>query len=201
MATGSNRDKLAMLRASKDQAFFGAPLVAFPPLGRDYIAWFIARLDFKDELDVTLVHDWFSQAAFRPEVLGAAVDALSFDLAVQRGGYAEQLQALVDEQIQASTVEALRVVHSLTPLQSAVLRVMAMTGIDYAPFEQDTMERYQAVLSKTAPDAKVSPDTANVQQALIALQDKSLVWRAARGVYALEDSFLAELMRNAGMLA
>ena len=201
VATGSNRDKLAMLRASKDQAFFGAPLVAFPPLGKDYIAWFIARLDFKDELDVELVHDWFSKAAFRPEVLGAAVDALTYDLAVQRGGYAHQLQALVNEQIQASNAEALRVVHSLTPLQSAVLRVMAMTGIDYAPFEQDTMERYQAVLSKTAPDAKVEPDTANVQQALVALQDKSLVWRAARGVYALEDTFLAELMRKAGMLA
>ena len=201
VATGSNRDKLAMLRASKDQAFFGAPLVAFPPLGKDYIAWFIARLDFKDELDLELVHDWFSKAAFRPEVLGAAVDALTYDLAVQRGGYAHQLQALVDEQIQASNAEALRVVHSLTPLQSAVLRVMAMTGIDYAPFEQNTMERYQAVLSKTAPDAKVEPDTANVQQALIALQDKSLVWRAARGVYALEDTFLAELMRKAGMLA
>jgi len=26
------------------------------------------------------------------------------------------------------------------------------------------------------------------------------VWKAARGVYALEDSFLADLMRQAGML-
>ncbi len=201
VATGSNRDKLAMLRASKDQAFFGAPLVAFPPLGKDYIAWFIARLDFKDELDVPRVHDWFAQAAFRPEVLGAAVDALIFDLAVQRGEYAARLEALVQEQIEASNAEALRVVHSLTPLQSAVLRVLALAGVDYAPFEQDTMERYKAVLLKSAPAAKLEPDTANVQQALLALQDKSLVWRAARGVYALEDTFLAELMRKAGMLA
>ena len=37
VATGSNRDKLAMLRGSKDQAFFGAPLVSFPALGEDYI--------------------------------------------------------------------------------------------------------------------------------------------------------------------
>ncbi len=201
VATGSNRDKLAMLRASKDQAFFGAPLVAFPPLGKDYIAWFIARLDFKDELDVPRVHDWFAQAAFRPEVLGAAVDALIFDVAVQRGEYAARLEALVQEQIEASNAEALRVVHSLTPLQSAVLRVLALAGVDYAPFEQDTMERYKAVLLKSAPAAKLEPDTANVQQALLALQDKSLVWRAARGVYALEDTFLAELMRKAGMLA
>jgi hypothetical protein len=201
VATGSNRDKLAMLRASKDQAFFGAPLVAFPPLGKDYIAWFIALLDFKDELDVPRVHDWFAQAAFRPEVLGAAVDALIFDLAVGRGEYAARLEALVREQIAASNAEALRVVHSLTPLQSAVLRVLASAGTDYAPFEQDTMDRYKTVLRQTAPAARVEPDTANVQQALLALQDKNLVWRAARGVYALEDMVLAELMREAGMLA
>ena len=35
---------------------------------------------------------------------------------------------------------------------------------------------------------------------LIALQEKAPVWKAARGVYALEDTFLAELMREAGML-
>ena len=62
------------------------------------------------------------------------------------------------------------------------------------------MERYKATLAAVAPDAKLEPDTANVQQALSALQEKALVWRAARGVYALEDTFLAELMEKAGML-
>ena len=33
VATGSNQDKLAMLRNSKEQAFFGAPLIKFPALG------------------------------------------------------------------------------------------------------------------------------------------------------------------------
>ena len=36
VATGSNRDKLAMLRNTKDQAFFGAPLVPFPLLDEAY---------------------------------------------------------------------------------------------------------------------------------------------------------------------
>ena len=91
-------------------------------------------------------------------------------------------------------------VHSLTPLQSAVLRVMAKAGPDYAPFEAQTMERYRATLAAIAPGAKVEPETNNVQQSLAALQEKALVWKAARGVYALEDTFLAELMRKAGML-
>jgi hypothetical protein len=200
VATGSNRDKLAMLRSSKDQAFFGAPLVSFPPLDEAYIRWFLAQLDFGAELDPAAVYGWFQQAACRPEVLGAAVDSLVFDLQVKRGQYAQRLQERVLEQIDASNSETLRVVHSLTPLQSAVLRVMAKAGSDYAPFEQATMERYKATLAAVAPDAKLEPDTANVQQALSALQDKALVWRAARGVYALEDTFLAELMEKAGML-
>ena len=40
----------------------------------------------------------------------------------------------------------------------------------------------------------------NVRQALIPLQEKSLVWRAARGVYALEDSSLAEIMADSVIL-
>lgn len=201
VATGSNRDKLAMLRNSKDQAFFGAPLVAFPELDKSYIEWFVAQLDFGKELDPTAVFEWFKQAAYRPEVLGAAVDALTFDVAIQPGQYAKRLEELVQKEIEASNTEALRVVHSLTPLQSAILRVMAATGINYAPFEQATMERYRAVLTATAPDAKIEPEAGNVQQALTALQEKTLAWKASRGVYALEDTFLAELMDKAGMLA
>jgi hypothetical protein len=35
VATRSHRDKLVMLRNSKEQAFFGAHLLNFPPLGKD----------------------------------------------------------------------------------------------------------------------------------------------------------------------
>ena len=77
VATGSNRDKLAMLRNSKDQAFFGAPLVNFPPLGPDYIAWFIGQLPFGPELDAVQVHQWFTEAAHRPEILGGAVETVA----------------------------------------------------------------------------------------------------------------------------
>ncbi len=200
VATGSNRDKLAMLRNSKDQAFFGAPLVNFPPLGQDYIEWFISHLPFKDELSAEQVYQWFSEAAYRPEILGGAVDALLYDLEVRPGQYAARLSNLIQEQVQASNAEVLRVVHSLTPLQSTVLRVLAKAGADYAPFEAQTMARYRATLAALAPDAKVEPETNNVQQALAALQEKALVWKAARGVYALEDTLLADLMRQAGLL-
>lgn len=157
-------------------------------------------MPFKHELDAGQVHRWFTQAGCRPEILGGAVDALVYDLEVHPGQYAQRLHQLIQEQVRISNEEILRVVHSLTPLQSAVLRVMAMAGADYAPFEAQTMARYRATLAAIAPGARVEPETHNVQQALLALQDKALVWKAARGVYALEDTHLAELMRQAGML-
>lgn len=200
VATGSNRDKLAMLRNSKDQAFFGAPLVNFPPLGPEYIDWFISHLPFRQELDAAQVFQWFAETAYRPEILGGAVDALVYDLDVRPGQFAQRLHQLIQEQVRASNDEALRVVHSLTPLQAAVLRVLASAGSGYAPFEAQTMERYRATLKALAPQATVEPETNNVQQALAALQDKALVWKASRGVYALEDTFMADLMRQAGML-
>lgn len=70
VATGSNRDKLAMLRNSKDQAFFGAPLVAFPTLGQDYIDWFCQRSGLQASLDPAKVMRMFKQAGYRPETLG-----------------------------------------------------------------------------------------------------------------------------------
>lgn len=76
------------------------------------------------------------------------------------------------------------VIHSLTPIQSAVLRVMAAAGQHYAPFEAATLEKYRKAMQLSGlPPEEVKVDVPGVQQALIALQDKKLIWRAARGVY------------------
>ncbi|WP_416047131.1 ATP-binding protein [Cupriavidus basilensis] len=200
VATGSNRDKLAMLRNSRDQAFYGAPLVNFPALDMAYVQWFCDRLDLGAKLDPAEVFELFKRAAFRPELLGAAADALRFEFGLPAGDIPARFAAAVEEQIAVSNTEQMRVVHSLTPLQSTVLRVMAVRGSNYAPFEAATMEAYDAVLKAIAPGADARVDVSNAQQALSALQDKALVWRAARGVYALEETGLASLMQQAGML-
>ena len=200
VATGSNQDKLAMLRNSKDQAFFGAPLVKFPVLGKDYVQWFCEQAHLPASLGADMVYELFTRASFRPEMLGAAADALRFDFELEPENIPARFTQAVEEQIDASNAEQLGVVHSLTPLQSAVLRVMASKGKHFAPFETDTLATYQKLLDASAPDSSTKADVPNIQQALIALQEKALVWRASRGVYALEDSSLRELLAIEGML-
>lgn len=201
VCTGSNRDKLAMLRNSKDQAFFGAPLVNFPLLGRDYIDWFCQEVKLPFSLDPSHVWPLFIEAGYRPELLGSAADQFRFDLEVDAATvpqkFAEEVRRLADElnEVQRG------VIHSLTPIQSAVLRVMAAADQHYAPFEAGTLEKYRKAMQLSGqPPEDVKVDVPGVQQALIALQDKKLIWRAARGVYAVEEKNIVDLLRADGLL-
>lgn len=201
VCTGSNRDKLAMLRNSKDQAFFGAPLVNFPLLGRDYIDWFCHEVKLPFSLDPAQVWPLFVEAGYRPELLGAAADQFRFDFEVDAAAvpqkFADEVRRLAEElnEVQRG------VIHSLTPIQSAVLRVMAATEQRYAPFEAATLEKYRKAMQLSGqPPEDVKVDVPGVQQALIALQDKKLIWRAARGVYAVEEKNIVDLLRADGLI-
>lgn len=202
VCTGSNRDKLAMLRSGKDQAFFGAPLVNFPLLGRDYVEWFCNEVKLPFSLAPAEVWPLFVEAGCRPELLGSAADqfrfALGVDMAAAPQQFADEVRRLAEELNEV----ARGVIHSLTPIQSAVLRVMAASDQRYAPFEAATLERYRKAmqLSGQAPD-ELKVDVPGVQQALIALQEKKLVWRAARGVYAVEEKHTVDVLNAEGLLA
>ena len=200
VATGSNQDKLAMLRAGRDQAFFGAPLVRFPSLSKDYVEWFCEHASLPGPLDPGKTFVLFKKAAFRPEILGAAADTLRFDLELVPSQVMRKFTRAVNQEIDAGSRETLRVIHSLTPLQSAVLRVVAARGADYAPFDAETINAYAKVLAVTDPGGDTRADVPNVQNALSMLQEKALVWKASRGVYSLEESSLADLMGKEGML-
>ncbi|WPB55737.1 hypothetical protein [Xylophilus sp. GOD-11R] len=196
VCTGSNRDKLAMLRNSQDQAFYGAPLVTFPHLDRDYIQWFCQHVGLPAPIEAEAAWLLFEQAGWRPELLGAAADSLRFDLELTADDVPQRFAAAVQEQIDAAIAETLRVVHALTPLQSAVLRVLADAGTHYRPFEAATLEKYRDALRQAGEPEEAAGrlDVTSTQAALQALQDRSLVWRASRGVYSLEDVSLREVL-------
>jgi hypothetical protein len=204
VATGSNSDKLAMLRNSKDQAFYNALLIPFPALEMNYVRWFCERADLGGKvgaiLDPEVVYSAFRKAAFRPEILGATVDQLRFDFDLNSANVQAKFVAAVEERVAAFDHQTLQVVLALTPLQSAVLRVLAARRGSYAPFDAQTIKAYSEALTSSAPNDRVKPDVSNVQQALIALQEKLLVWKEKRGVYALEDPGLADLLEANGLL-
>lgn len=201
VCTGSNRDKLAMLRNSKEQAFFGASMVQFPTLDQDFIDWLCAHLDLAHPLDPVEVFKLFQKSGYRPELLGAAADEIRFDFTLDPAAIPERFAVLVRAQAQEFNANLKKVIHSLTPIQSAVLRVMGALGSQFAPFESPTMALYAKALQKSGViSGEVNVEVPGVQQALIALQDKKLIWKASRGVYAVDDTVIVDLLREAGML-
>jgi hypothetical protein len=190
-----------MLRNSKEQAFFGASMVNFPTLGQDFIDWFCENVDLAHALDPDQVFQLFKEGGYRPELLGAAADDIRFDFTLDATAIPERFAMLVRAQAEELNANLKKIIHSLTPIQSAVLRVMSAQGEDYAPFEAATMDLYAKAMAKTGiANSGLKIEVPGVQQALIALQDKKLVWKASRGVYAVEEHVIVDLLRDSGLL-
>jgi hypothetical protein len=201
VCTGSNRDKLAMLRNSKDQAFFGASMVPFPTLDQNYIDWLCANIDLPSPLDPAEVFQLFKESGYRPELLGAAADAIRFDFFIDPENVRERFAELVRAQADELNANLKKVIHSLTPIQSAVIRVMGSMGDNFAPFEAPTMALYAAAMAHAGiAENEIKVEVPGVQQALIALQEKNLVWKASRGVYAVDEHVIVDLLRADGLL-
>ncbi|MHB2053306.1 ATP-binding protein [Pseudomonas sp. VEM90] len=194
--TGSSRDKLANLVLKSKQPFFGASITPFPLLGREYVEFITAlwnrRLADSNQFKVEDLAYAFELVGRRPEMLNKLLAEVSVGLG-EAGNLGELLRngALNHQAGVWSDYESAW--NELTPLQQAVLEVMAERTLGrqpFSPFTEQTLVEVSRKLEQAQAVANVN--TANVQKALDALRDKELVWKANRGEYTLEDTSMAE---------
>jgi len=198
---GSNQDKLAMLRNSSDEAFFGASMLQLPMLDKDFIDWYCKALDLPHDLDSSDVFQLFQENGYRPELFNAAVKGVRFDITVGPEAILVRFAELVRAQAEAFNANFQAGIRGLTPVQSAVLRVMGAKGESFAPFESSTMELYSKAIENAGIETSASKiEVADVQLALMALQEKQLVWKTSRGVYSVEEQVIVDLLRKDGLL-
>lgn len=187
--TGSNRDKLGELVQGREQPFFGASVTDFPLLGRDYVeayvAWLNERLAAHNQIDPAAAATAFDLLGRRPELLQEVLRETALGAEGAAGleaAIAERAGSLRDRLWRQYEIDC----EGLSVLQRAVLERVAAEGSRLAPFAAAT----RADLAAAAGARSVSPSS--VQAALDALRDRGLVWRSARGDYALEDQGLAD---------
>lgn len=198
---GSNQNKLAMLRNSSDEAFFGAPMVQLPLLDKDFVDWYCKGLDLPNYLDPSDVFQLFQESGYRPEIISAAADGIRLDPTVDPKAILVRFAELVRAQVEALNANLKMVIHSLTPIQSAVIRVMGAKGESFAPYESSTMELYaKATESTGVAPSEPKIEVEDVQLALMALQEKKLVWKTSRGVYTIEEQIVVDMLREDGPL-
>lgn len=201
--TGSSRDKLANLVLKSKQPFYGAHITAFPLLGRDFVEFVTGvwntRLAATNQFNADDLEYAFGLVGRRPEMLNALLTEVSVGLG-EASNLAELLRtgALNHQAGVWSDYES--AYNDLSPLQKAVLEVMAERVISkqpFTPFSEQTFNEVNRKLELAGSDANAS--TPNVQKALDVLREKELVWKASRGEYALEDSSMADwLTRKEG---
>jgi hypothetical protein len=198
---GSNQKKLAMLRNSSDEAFFGASMLQLPMLDEDFVDWYCKALDLPNNLDPSDVLQLFQESGYRPEILSAAADGIRLDPTVDPKAILVRFAELVRAQVEALNANLKMVIHSLTPIQSAVIRVMGAKGESFAPYESSTMELYaKATESIGVAPSEPKIEVEDVQLALMALKEKKLVWKTSRGVYTIEEQIVVDMLRDDGLL-
>ena len=198
VATGSNRDKLATLVNGREQAFYGADMVEFPTLGKDYVQWLVGRS--KLNLDIDLATDVFQSLGSRPEPFRKALSQTRLKLAINPGQDSNALLAsLAAKGVKDSKTDFLNTVASLPPLQSALLRELAADslmgpdvrrlGLFSAAMKARLLARLEAEMGA---GHGVSVETPSVQNALDKLREENYLWRSQRGSYAVEDEQFLE---------
>lgn len=187
--TGSHRDKLAHLVLKKDQPFFGSQVTPFPLLKQDftdaYTNWVNARLAASNQFNKQDMYQAFQWVGHRPEMLKAIIGEIALDLGDARnlGELLKEGAAGLRDRLWDSLESE---ISGLSDLQLALLEVMVKRGKDFSPFTEDALKAYREILGQETLAAHT------VQTALDGLRDKNLIWRSARGAYALEDETLAQ---------
>lgn len=192
--TGSHRDKLAHLVLKKDQPFFGGQVTSFPTLGRSftdaYVDWINPFLSANNAFSKEDMYAAFVHVGFRPEILKSLVAevALEYRDAHNLGelvkGESELLKKRLWEEFEHEFA-------ALTAVQKAIFKVLILADKDFTPFGEEAIKCYREGL-----DDKVSLASQTIQAALDALREKNLIWKSARGTYALEDTSWREWLKS-----
>lgn len=190
--TGSSRDKLTHLVINRSQPFFGSKVSPFPLLGRDFTDAFTdsinSGLATQNQLVPQDVFEAFQLVGHRPEILRSIIGEVVLQ------GEAPNLTKLIRDGAQSwhnliwGEYESLY--GGLTALQKAVLTVMAAKGANFVPFSEEALAAYR----EQAGEQDFSAST--IQAVLQSLRERELVWKEARGSYAIEDDGFAAWLKD-----
>ena len=200
LATGSSSDKLASLVEDKDQAFYQAPLMPLPTLGRDYLEWFRERQRCDPKPSIEAMVRAFDACNHRPEPLRAVFRELNLKTGVVEKDIDQVFESMVEASLARAKANFLQQVNGLNPLDAAVLKIMARDEKRFVPYSKASFVDYKSFILASTGELVDDIGQSAVQLALERLRAEKFVWRAGRGAYLIEDSqhstWLNEVLAN-----
>jgi hypothetical protein len=185
--SGSDRDKLLRLVVSAGAPFYGSQIQALPPLDTDFIAH-VASLVEAQRPDLVPVDRAALQTAFaafghRPQFFMAAMGAVLSPLSGHSGRFEPALQQAARDQQAHDEAQMGSDYMGLKPTEQVVLWRMLDQGPRFRPYDAEALRFYRDKLKRPV-------SVQQAQKALEALRQRTpaLVWKSARGEYAVEDA-------------
>lgn len=185
--SGSDRDKLLRLVNTAAAPFYGSQIQRMPPLGPDFIAHVAALIEAQrpelKPVDQAMLQQAFEVFGYRPQFFMTALGQVLSPLATVTGRFEPALlEAAAQQQVQDETQMESDYL-GLKATEQAVLWRMLEQGPRYRPYDAEALRFYREKAGKPVT-------VAQAQKALEALRQRmpALVWKSARGEYAVEDA-------------
>ncbi|MFH1814394.1 MAG: AAA family ATPase [Pseudomonadota bacterium] len=185
--SGSDRDKLLRLVNTAGAPFYGSQIQRMPPLGPDFIAHVAGLIEAQrpelGAVDQTLLQQAFEMFGFRPQFFMAALGQVLSPLAALSGRFEPALLEAAMRQQAQDEAQMESDYLGLRPVEQAVLWRMLAQGQMFRPYDAEALRFYR---DKSGQPVSVT----QAQKALESLRQRmpALVWKSARGEYALEDA-------------
>ncbi len=185
--SGSDRDKLLRLVNTAGAPFYGSQIQRMPPLGPDFIAHVAGLIEAQrpelKPVDQALLQQAFEVFGHRPQFFMAALGQVLSPLAALTGRFEPALLEAAQHQQAEDEAQMESDYLGLKPTEQAVLWRMLEQGPRFRPYDAEALRFYR---EKTAHRV----NTTQAQRALETLRERMppLVWKSARGEYALEDA-------------
>lgn len=198
--SGSDRDKLLRLVNTNGSPFYGSQIQRMPPLGTDFIAHIVQLIEAQRP-DLRPVDAQALQAAFdgfgnRPQFFMEALGQVLSPLAAITGRFEPALLQAAQQRQHDDESQMESDYSGLKPTEQAVLWRMLEQGQRFRPYDAEALKFYRAKVGHAV-------SVAQAQKALESLRQRTpaLVWKSARGEYAVEDAAMHrwyETRREAG---
>lgn len=195
--SGSDRDKLLRLLNTNAAPFFGSAISLMPPLGEDFIhhiAEMISRTYPQlAPVDVAQLWEAFQRFAHRPQPFVRALGQILNPIHPPERGFERHVLDMADLQ-RADEERAMESAYlALRPIEQAVIWRMLEQGDRFRPYDADALTFYR---EKTGE--KISAQKAQNAIEALRMQTPSLIWKSAKGEYALDDAGMKTWFKQRG---
>jgi len=204
--SGSDRDKLLRLVNTNGAPFYGSTVQRMPELGKDFVDFVVQLIETQrpelKPVNGILLTEAFQLFGARPQFFALALGEALNPLSADGDRFESQVFRAAEQRMRDDEAQMESEFQSLRPIEQAVLWRLLEQGNRFRPYDAEALRFYrEKVAERGGQETKVTAQTAQNALETIRSRTPALVWKSARGEYAVDDAMMHkwyEARRDAG---